>query len=251
MPIDLASHDPTLRITNRHGEVLPFSRGIMATSLLATGLRTEEAYRLASIVQESLHDGRARHDSDELVEVACDVLRSQPEGEQIVRRWLSWRAVRRSGRPVVIVLGGRRDCWEGRISVEQTWARLFPGDAPDVLDDGLARTYARGPILDRVRESDQRAWLLSNHRSEWLLPQLRRFGLERRFEQILVSDDIGVAKPDGDAFRIVRRRAGPGRVVLFDDSARNVAAASRAGLEAYRVIAPDRSNPVAAAGRLG
>lgn len=145
----------------------------------------------------------------------------------------------------------RLDCWEGRISIEQTWARLFPGDAPDTLEEGLARTYARGPIFDRVFESDQRAWLLSNHRTEWLLPQLRRFGLDRRFERVLVSDDIGTAKPDGDVFRIVRRRAGSGRVVLFDDSARNVSAARRADLEAYQVVDPDRASAIASAGRLG
>ena len=34
---------------------LPFSRGIMATSLLATGVPTEEAYRLAGTV--ALRDG--------------------------------------------------------------------------------------------------------------------------------------------------------------------------------------------------
>jgi hypothetical protein len=36
MPTDLVPNDPSLLITNRYGEVLPFSRGIMATSLLAT-----------------------------------------------------------------------------------------------------------------------------------------------------------------------------------------------------------------------
>ena len=47
MPTDLVSDDPNLLITNRRGEVLPYSRGIMATSLLATGVHTEEACRLA------------------------------------------------------------------------------------------------------------------------------------------------------------------------------------------------------------
>ncbi len=153
MPIDLASDDPTLRITNRHGEVLPFSRGIMATSLLATGLHTEEAYRLASIVQESLHDGRARHDSDELVEVACDVLRAQPEGEQIVRRWLAWRAVRRSGRPVVIVLGGAPGAGKStlatRLAVRLEITRLVTTDAiREVL-----RTVVPAAVLPELHAS--------------------------------------------------------------------------------------------------
>ena len=39
---------------DRGHHLLPFSRGIMATSLLATGVPTEEAYRLASVVQQRL-----------------------------------------------------------------------------------------------------------------------------------------------------------------------------------------------------
>ena len=144
----------------------------------------------------------------------------------------------------------RLDCWEGRISTEQTWARLFPGDAPAALEEGLARTYARGPIFDRVMASEQRAWLLSNHRTEWLLPQLRRFGIEGRFERVLVSDAIGIAKPNGEVFRVVRRRAGATRVVLFDDSPRNVSAASEVGLEAYQVADPGRTSDAGPVGRL-
>lgn len=129
----------------------------------------------------------------------------------------------------------RLDCWEGRLDTDEAWRRLFPGDDPATLDRGLASTYAPGPVFDQVLASDQRAWLLSNHRTEWLLPQLRRFGLQHRFERVLVSDDLGIAKPDREVFRIVRRHAGGGRVVVFDDSSRNVAAARRAGLEAYQV----------------
>ncbi len=51
MPADLASRDDRIVIHDRSGNSLPFSRGIMATSLLATGIPTEDAYRLASAVQ--------------------------------------------------------------------------------------------------------------------------------------------------------------------------------------------------------
>lgn len=55
MPADLTPDDATLMITNRRSDVLPYSRGILATSLLATGIPTEEAYRLALPVQRELH----------------------------------------------------------------------------------------------------------------------------------------------------------------------------------------------------
>ena len=154
--------------------------------------------------------------------------RAEERGDDLRAVWRRWRH------------DLRLDCWEGRISAEQTWARLFPGDAPATLEEGLSRTYARGPIFDRVVASGQRAWLLSNHRTDWLRPQLRRFGLDDRFERVIVSDDIGVAKPNHHVFRDICRRAGAGRVVLLDDSERNVAAAREAGLEAYQVVDPHR-----------
>ncbi len=134
MPTDLVSDDPNLLITNRRGEVLPYSRGIMATSLLATGVQTEEAYRLASLIQRALYDdSRARHDAEELVHTACDVVRSQPGGEQIADRWLAWRAARRSGRPVVIVLTGApgvgKSTLATRLAVRLEITRIVTTDA--------------------------------------------------------------------------------------------------------------------------
>jgi 2-phosphoglycerate kinase len=134
MPADLAIEDPDLLVTNRRGEVLPFSRGIMATSLLSTGVPTEEAYRLASLVQRALHaDRRTRHDSDELVRAACAVLRDQPGGERVANRWLAWRAARRSGRPIVIVLSGApgvgKSTLATRLAVRLEITRIVTTDA--------------------------------------------------------------------------------------------------------------------------
>lgn len=133
MTVDLIPDDASLMITNRYGEVLPFSRGIMATSLLSTGIRTEEAYRLASLVQRSLDDGRALHDANDLVQAACDVMRSQPGGDEVADRWLAWRATRRSGRPVVIVLGGApgvgKSTLATRLAVRLEITRLVTTDA--------------------------------------------------------------------------------------------------------------------------
>ena len=44
----------TIIVQDRRENRLPFSRGIMATSLLATGVPTEEAYRLSSTIQRHL-----------------------------------------------------------------------------------------------------------------------------------------------------------------------------------------------------
>lgn len=134
MPADLSFDDPHLLITNRHGEVLPFSRGIMATSLLATGVPTEQAYRLALLIQRRLTgDGVTRHDADALVRAACEVLRAEPGGTDVADRWIAWRAARRSGRPIVIVLTGApgvgKSTLATRLAVRLEITRIVTTDA--------------------------------------------------------------------------------------------------------------------------
>jgi 2-phosphoglycerate kinase len=106
VPTDLVPNDPSLMITNRYGEVLPFSRGIMATSLLATGLATAEAYLLATALYEELRaDGRREIEADDLVERASAML-EQRAGPVVASRWRAWRHAKRVQRPIVLAIAG-------------------------------------------------------------------------------------------------------------------------------------------------
>jgi putative hydrolase of the HAD superfamily len=59
----------------------------------------------------------------------------------------------------------------------------------------------------------------------------------RPFEKIFVSSDLGVRKPDSDAFQLVARRMGfaLGEILFFDDSSENVEGARRAGMQSVLV----------------
>lgn len=132
----------------------------------------------------------------------------------------------------------RRAFWEGRLSEERLWAELAPGADPAELRRALEARYAPGPYHPYLMDSSHRCWLLSNHRQAWLLPRLRRFGLADRFERVLVSDQLGAAKPSYAAFAPVIEAAKSDRVTFVDDNPRNVAAARRLGLCA--VLADDQ-----------
>ena len=146
------------------------------------------------------------------------------------------RAIERGDDPVVVWDRWRRehrlDFWEGRTTPTAMWAALFPGDCPARLSADLERRYRPGPLFRFVASGTDRLWLLSNHRSGWLLPRLERFGIADRFERVLVSDQLGVAKPDPAAFEPVAEEMQRARVCLLDDSAGNVAAARRLGIDA-------------------
>jgi 2-phosphoglycerate kinase len=106
VPRDLVPDDDHLVVHDRAGSRLPFSRGIMATSLLSTGLATAEAYRLAKLLYEDLRaDGRQEIEADDLVERASAML-EQEAGPGIASRWLAWRHAKRVQRPVVVAICG-------------------------------------------------------------------------------------------------------------------------------------------------
>lgn len=61
-------------------------------------------------------------------------------------------------------------------------------------------------------------------------------------EDVLVSGEVGVAKPDPRVFALLAERFGldPRRTVFTDDSATNVAAAARAGFDAVLFTSADQ-----------
>jgi FMN phosphatase YigB (HAD superfamily) len=120
----------------------------------------------------------------------------------------------------------RRPFWLGRLEVEDLWQALLPGRDSSALTAELEQRYAKGPLFGWIERSDEPIWLLSNHRTDWLLARLERFGLADRFERIYVSDAIGQVKPDADAFRFAQRQAGERPITYVDDKPGNVAVAS-------------------------
>jgi putative hydrolase of the HAD superfamily len=128
----------------------------------------------------------------------------------------------------------RTDAWLGRINDDELWKRLIPAhygrrDWQAILEAG----YTRGPAEPHLRRWSAcvPVWLLSNHRTHWLLPRLKRFGVLEYFERILVSDTVGAAKPERNAFQVLLGQNSHAKRLLFvDDQACNVETARQLGL---------------------
>ncbi len=126
----------------------------------------------------------------------------------------------------------RRPFWEGRIIETQLWNTLAPDIDHRKPRNDLERDYAPGPWFDFAAHHDGPIWLLSNHRTEWLLPRLERFAILDRYDRIIVSDQIKTAKPDPAAYA---QLIGYRNVAYYDDSAVNVATARNLGIRATLV----------------
>ena len=85
---------------------LPYSKGLMAQSIMASGLAPERAFELAAVIESRLTGAGADVvEVDHLREVAEEVLTSA-EGPQVVKRFRQWWRVRRLERPLLILIGG-------------------------------------------------------------------------------------------------------------------------------------------------
>ena len=94
----------TIVVHKGHG--LPYSKGLTAQALSATGLSPERSFELARIVERRLDELRAGEiDTARLGDLTEQVLLVE-EGEAAVRRYRNWRRLDRLERPLVVFLGG-------------------------------------------------------------------------------------------------------------------------------------------------
>jgi 2-phosphoglycerate kinase len=93
-------------IVVQHGHGLPYSKGLMAQSLSATGLSLERSFELARLVERRLSDGGNTEIGTAALGDLTEGVLLEEEGEQAVRRFRDWRHLDRMERPLVVLIGG-------------------------------------------------------------------------------------------------------------------------------------------------
>lgn len=85
---------------------VPFSKGVLAQSVMAVGLSPDSAYRLARDVERRLRDaGSAVVTRDYLRKAVSEELMEEA-GEEVARRYHLLRSIRRAVKPVHLLIGG-------------------------------------------------------------------------------------------------------------------------------------------------
>jgi epoxide hydrolase-like predicted phosphatase len=74
--------------------------------------------------------------------------------------------------------------------------------------------------------------VLSNARSNYLRNELAKYDLEKYFDEIVISSEVGLIKPEPEFFELVMQRLGvqPDECVFTDDNPKYVAAAEKLGI---------------------
>mgnify|MGYP000881676865 CR=1 FL=1 len=100
------------------GHKVPFSKGLLATTLTATGLPPERAYRVAMDVERQLSRGPDREvDVDHLREMVEMVLSTDEEPRYLLRYRL-WNRLARQDKPVVVMMGGATGVGKSTIAAQ-------------------------------------------------------------------------------------------------------------------------------------
>ena len=85
---------------------LPYSKGLMASQVMVTGLSAYRAYEVAETIETRLLDeGRLSISTQELARVALDTLRDLA-GERYATNFTRWQDVQDLNVPLVILIGG-------------------------------------------------------------------------------------------------------------------------------------------------
>ncbi|MGC8781233.1 MAG: HAD family hydrolase [Anaerolineae bacterium] len=139
----------------------------------------------------------------------------------------------------------------GQAPAEAVWAHVQERFGLDA--DGLARLRADFWAGDRLDETlvafirrlrpARKIGILSNAWSDGRRIIAEKFGLAHVVDDIVISAEVGIAKPDARIFRLAAARLGvePGQVIFVDDFSANIAGARAVGMHAVHFRSADQT----------
>jgi 2-haloacid dehalogenase len=113
---------------------------------------------------------------------------------------------------------------------DERWTETLDGDIPETV-----------ALLEGLRQAGVPTYAITNFSREKFDVALDLFPYLDRFEDIIVSADVRLIKPDPEIFQLLIRRQelDPARCLFIDDSAKNIAAARGLGLVSHHYTAPE------------
>ena len=203
-----------VQVIERNGVRFPFSRGILAQSLMAIGLGPELSYTFAKNLENVLlHKTITEINRDELHREVNELL-VEEAGEEFARRYELMRSVRRPDQPIMILIGG----------------------APGVGKSSLAAELAYRLGVRRVVSSDAVREALRSLISPELSPSLHRSSFTAWRSDLLPSEQDRVKPKRKRVTRGFLAQAQQLSTALTGITERSVKEASSVLLEGIHIV---------------
>jgi 2-phosphoglycerate kinase len=137
------------------GHAVPLSKGVLATSLTATGLPPERAFKVAMDVERQLVKTKEREVSVDRLRHMVEMVLAEVEGELYLQRYRKWNRLGQEDRPVIVLIGGATGVGKSTLAT-QLMERL-----------GLVRLISTDTIREVMRAFFSRQLMPAIHYSSY------------------------------------------------------------------------------------
>ncbi len=144
-----------------------------------------------------------------------------------------WNRQMDAGRPFDEAIAERQRLFPGHAELIALWKTGWEQMLREPIHDTVE-------LVDALRKRGHRLYALTNWSAETFPVAQARFAFLRWFEDIVVSGEVKLAKPDPRIFQLTIQRCGltPASTLYVDDARRNVEVAREFGLRALHFEHP-------------
>jgi putative hydrolase of the HAD superfamily len=158
-----------------------------------------------------------------------DVIRTDPYKWWLIRRGL----VREGG-----YLEASQKMDRGELDIQGFFVRLseLTGESVHEIEQEMESitkmNYDVLSLIDELRAQKYHIGLLSNAPSEFIRDIFKQHDLEKYFDTIVISSEVGLIKPEPEIFHHILKQmnVSAGEAVFIDDNPHNVDAAEKVGI---------------------
>jgi len=148
------------RVEHPDGRVTTFSADLHRRRLETIGLTHEESFGIITKIQQHLADNHLTSTtSQHIARLSYRYLQQTPElGPAVARRWLVWIDFLRSGRPLILLIGGTSGCGKSTIATAlANQLEIVRTQSTDMLRE-VMRTMISKRLLPVLHKSSFSAW---------------------------------------------------------------------------------------------
>ncbi len=169
------TQNPRHIVISDEEHALPYSKGLMASSIMATGLPPARAFHVAERIEERLHGrGMASITRAELSELASQVL-VEEVGQRYADSFAKWQVVNQIDRPLIILIGGATGVGKSTVAT-QLAGRL-----------GITRIIPTDAIREVMRSMFSEELMPTLHTSSFDADHLVRHPLPRNADPVIIG----------------------------------------------------------------